>query len=147
MTISTSPLSYTDCYEALDKALDDERGVRVGVESLKSAQFLRMRLNQARSINRDENSRTYEPGHPLHGRSAYDRLMVRIKERGERTYVYIEQVANFTRVIESLSEIEPEEIEDTIEEVAPVPVETLTKPKHTDVIRMIVRKEVVTRRI
>ena len=146
MTISNSPLSYTDCYEALDRALEDDRGVRVGVESLKSAQFLRMRLNQARAINRDENQRTYEPGHPLHGRSEYDRLMVRIKERGEKTYVYIEQVGNFSRIIESLSEVEPTE-EGTEEVQASVPVETLTKPKQTNIIPMVIRREVVARRI
>lgn len=146
MSISSSPLSYTDCYEALDRALDDEKGVRVGVESIKSAQFLRMRLNQARSINRDENQRTYEPGHPLYGRSAYDRLMVRIKERGDKVYVYIEQVANFTRVIESLSEIEPE-VEGTEEVEEPVKVETLTRPKRENVIPMVIRREVVARRI
>ena len=133
MPISNSPLAYEDCYEALNRALEDARGVRLKVNSRANAEFLRMRLNMARVINRDQNTKTYDSDHPMHGRSEYDKLMFRIKEikNGSevKVYVYLEQVATFHPEVEELSTLENEG-----EEVK-------TKPEPLKIESLVIRKK------
>lgn len=143
MPISSSPLAYSDCYDAMNRALEDDRGVRLKVDTRGNAEFLRMRLNTARAINREENARTYEKGEPMHGRSEYDKLMFRIKELRSkdgttRVYVYLEQVQSFVPEIENLSEIEDDEVavskhEAMQAEPEPVKVQSLTTKKNNEV--------------
>jgi len=139
MTISDSPLSYKDCYDAMERALEDTKGIRLRVNRVQDAYHLRMRLNQARAINRRENRRTYDPEHHLYGRSIYDRLMFKIKERSakngdQKVYVYLERIGDLRPdQVEALSEVEPDDIplqEQTIQ------VETLSRPKIADIIPM-----------
>lgn len=100
MSISTSPLSYQDCYSMMDEALADPQGARFRINrptldlAEREATFLRMRMHQARSLNRDLNRQIYpDPAHPLHGTSMYDKLTVRIKNIAGEVYVYLEQQA------------------------------------------------------
>lgn len=107
MALSTSRLSYTDCFEAMDKALEDGKGARMAVEDHSIAVYQRMRLNQARSIDRRDNKGVYEPGAPLYGRSAYDTLTFRLKEDTEGTWwIYLEVNMINALDIEALSELE-----------------------------------------
>jgi hypothetical protein len=139
MTISDSPLSYKDCYDAMERALEDAKGIRLRVNRVQDAYHLRMRLNQARAINRKENRRTYDPEHHLYGRSIYDRLMFKIKERttrdgSPRVYVYLERISDLKPdMVEALSEVEPDDVE--LQDM-PVPVETLSKPRIADIMPM-----------
>lgn len=141
MTISDSPLSYSDCYDAMERALEDPKGIRLKVNRVQDAYHLRMRLNQARAINRRENRRTYDPEHHLFGRSIYDRLMFKIKERTARdgspqVYVYLERIGDLKpELVEALSEVEPDGEELELQDVG-VPVETLSKPRVADVLPM-----------
>lgn len=92
MSLSNSRLSYSDCFKLLDQALEESRGIRVQVPNIESANYLRMRIHHARSIDRSDNKHTYEdPQHPLHGRSVYDELIVRIEESGDRGWVYLDK--------------------------------------------------------
>lgn len=140
MTISDSPLSYQDCYDAMERALEDTKGIRLRVAKVADAYHLRMRLNQARAINRRENRRTYDPEHHLFGRSIYDRLMFKVKERtnhngDQRVYVYLERIGDLKPdMVEALSEVEPDENVEL--EDMPVQVETLSKPKISDIMPM-----------
>lgn len=102
MSISNSRQSYSDCYEVLDRALEDELGVRVQMKDRDAAIFFRMRVHQARKINRRDNVDQYEVGHPMHGASVYDKLMVRIKHEGEAVWIYVEKTA-IPGNVESLS--------------------------------------------
>jgi hypothetical protein len=83
MSLSNSRLSYTDCFALLDRALDEDRGIRIEVADLPAANYLRMRIHHARTIDRQENKVTYpDKDHPLHGRSPYDILVARIEGNG-----------------------------------------------------------------
>lgn len=104
MPTSNSRLAFEDCYEILDIAIDDPNGARVKVMSHADAMMLRTRLHTARRIDRQENAKTYSDDHPLHGKSNYDRLVVRLKTLGGVQYVYVERVQRPTG-IEPLSEI------------------------------------------
>lgn len=112
MSLPTSHLAYTDCFEALDAALEDSHGVRIPVDDLDRATHLRMRLHMARKVDRERNVELYsDPSHPLHGRSQYDRLVCRIKQDGNRLYLYIEQQPSLTSEMELLSEVNGSPVE------------------------------------
>lgn len=104
MTAPTTRLAYNDAFEAMNKALDDPTGIRIQVGSLPEAYTLRSRLHYARRIDRRDNTNLEETDE-LYGRSAFDPLIVRIKqdEEGE-WWVYIERSTLKHNVIESLSE-------------------------------------------
>lgn len=110
MSLSTSKLSYTDCYALLDRALEEPRGIRVEVPFLSAAVHLRMRIHQARQLDRAENAKTYaDPTHPLHGRSPYDIFTCRI-DAGPPCWLYLDRERVQIGAIESIPEdyqIEP----------------------------------------
>lgn len=72
MPISNSRGSYADCYAIFDKALDSNVGISVPCKDENHATFLRMRMHQARALQRRENAKMYAEGEPLHGTSPYD---------------------------------------------------------------------------
>ena len=104
MVTSSSRLAYDDCFEILSRALEDKHGARVHCQSRGEAFHLRTRLHSARQIDRRDNIHVYDESDPLHGRSAYDTLVVRIKELDGQHYVYVEKSGG-DMVIESLSEV------------------------------------------
>lgn len=104
MTLSQSPLSYEDCIQVLQAALDDPAGARIRFETQDAATYFRMRCHQARSLDRKGNAETYPKGHQFHNTSAFDRLTVREPRRidGE-WWLYIEQTAVLPGRVESIS--------------------------------------------
>lgn len=108
MSVSTSLLAYTDCVEVYDQALASNHGVRVRVKDHDAAWNFRMRMHQARKLIRIDNARTYEDDHPLFGKSPYDAYTLRIKQVGDKVYVYLEPNRVLAGAIEPLGE------EDTI---------------------------------
>lgn len=107
MSISTSRLSYADCYELMDRAVADAKGVRIFIGSEDKATHFRMRCHTARQINRRDNEKIYPVGQPMHGASPYDALTFRIREDDEGQYwVYAEKSELDPGDIEPLSEME-----------------------------------------
>ena len=79
MSMSNSRLAYRDCYEALDRALVSNKGVLVVCQSEGDAHHQRQRLNYARVLDRRDNREMYpSPFEPLHGRSHYDNIAVKL---------------------------------------------------------------------
>lgn len=110
MTLSTSLLAFSDCLDAYDKAVADERGVRIPVADLTAAHRLRSRLHQARVLERRQNAMAYAPGEPMHGRSIYDEITVRIMAGPGRYWVYLEKIKLSVEEIESLSEVDDADV-------------------------------------
>ena len=108
MTISQSHMSYSDCYDAMNRALDDSQGVRIEVGTENEAIFFRMRCHKARAIDRRRNAEAYASDHPMHNASLYDPLVLRIRQNSGRTWIYIEQQGLHLGEIEPLSQLEPE---------------------------------------
>lgn len=135
MSLSTSRIAYTDCYTILDRAIGDPRGVRLRMDSLNSAIHLRMRLHQARKINRDDNAMTYseQRDHPMFACSIYDPLAIRILAVGDQHYLYLEPYTIDEAIIEPLSEVEPSL-------PPPTPVQMIEPPKQVLQIEHIRRR-------
>lgn len=111
MSVSTSLLAYQDCITIMDQALADPKGARIKVANAGDASYQRLRMHYARKLHRDENAKTYEQGHAMHGRSEYDAITVRIRNIGGECYLYLERTDVVAGEVESLSELEPLQIE------------------------------------
>jgi hypothetical protein len=108
MSFPTSTIAYTDCYEAFDRALDHPRGIKVPTRTSADAERLRMRMHQARKLAREANTKIYpDPEHPLHGRSPYDALVVRI----DGNWVRVEPIQSFADKIVPIDDEEDDEVE------------------------------------
>lgn len=110
MPVSNSRLSYSDCFTLFDKALDDTKGARFqvngGTSHGDSWQF-RLRMHQARAIDRKDNRELYKLGDPLYGHSVYDPLIIQIKKDTEGLYwIYVKHTEIDATQIEALSEME-----------------------------------------
>lgn len=111
MAMSNSRFSYGDCYDLMDKALADSKGIRIKFSSSGEAIHFRLRLHTARRIDRKDNLEVYPDGHAMHGKSPYDPLVMRIKYTADdTTWLRLEKVEAREFEIESLGdgEIEPE---------------------------------------
>lgn len=110
MPVSSSRLSYSDCFTLFDKALEDTKGARYQVSggaSKSDAWYFRLRMHNARQIDRKDNKEIYEVGTKLHGRSIYDPLLIQIKEDIEgKFWIYVVHTEIDGAEIESLSELE-----------------------------------------
>lgn len=105
MTVSNSLLSYQDCFELLDRAIEDKVGARYQVRDHDAAINLRSRIHYARKLDRNKNAQIFDAGHPMHGCSQYDALTVRIRFVSEDCYVYLERTDRVQGEIEALSEV------------------------------------------
>ena len=105
MSLSNSRLSYSDCFELLDRAIEEPRGIRLEVVDSNKAGYLRMRIHQARQIDRVENKKIYpDAEHYLHGRSVYDILVCRIEEGPDSVWVWLDKLKVEIGRIESIPE-------------------------------------------
>ena len=107
MSLSNSLMAYRDCIELFDRALADSAGARMRCRNIDEAYNLRARLHYCRKLHRDENSKVYELGQPMHGRSEYDGIIVRIRSTSDAVYIYLEKNERPSGEIEALSEAEP----------------------------------------
>ena len=89
MSMSLSRQSYEDCYEIMDKALEAADGVRVGFEDQDDATYFRMRMNQARTLDRRFSEERYNGDDPRRRKSNYDALSFRIRRNEGRFWVYV----------------------------------------------------------
>lgn len=132
MVASTSRLSYIDCTELMDQALENTKGIRIGFADKGDALHFRTRMHTARTICRKDNLSEYAPGHPLHGRSQYDVLVVREPKESEgKWWLYIEKRHADQLIVQPLGE-EMKVIEH--EELKALPAPTLpvvTEPEIT----------------
>ena len=106
MALSNSILAYIDCKEFLERAVDDERGARIPFRTEKEAEYWRMRCNQFRKLDRQQNRQVFELGHKMHGNSEYDGLTMIIRHSQDGyAWVYAEKRIIEPGLIENLSDI------------------------------------------
>lgn len=112
MPVSSSRLSYDDCFTLFDKALADTKGARYQVSGgdYGKNQYFRMRMHQARALDRADNKLLFNLGDPLFGRSVYDTLVIQLREDTEhKWWVYVTHTEIDAAEIESLSELEAQQ--------------------------------------
>ena len=108
MVTSTSRLAYSDCFDLMDKAIADPKGIKIKFAQGEDAWHFRIRLHTARKIDRNDNRDIYDQGHPMHGRSVYDHLTMRIRKSGDFAWLRLERIDAREFEIESLTEPEAE---------------------------------------
>ena len=91
MALSESMAAYIDCYEIYDAARDNPKGVRVLIGEYNQAGIMRMRMNQARVLERKEAKRLYDRTDPKYGKSENDKFRNKILEDTEGNWwLYVE---------------------------------------------------------
>lgn len=107
MGMNSSLLAYDDCIALFDRAIADPKGIRVTFSDEGAARKMISRLHYCRTLVRTSNVDVYpDTDHPMHGKSEYDKIIVRLRQSDGDIYLYLEHVTAPT-VIESLSELEP----------------------------------------
>jgi hypothetical protein len=104
MRYSKSVMAFEDVREAFDRALEAPKGIRIPCPTRSAAMELRSRFNYFRKLDRAESSETYKEGHPLHSKSIYDRLVLRVPSKGspEENVLIIEPRSISTLNIEEI---------------------------------------------
>lgn len=93
MSLPTAIGAFVDCLDHYDRALASNRGIRVQFGTYSDARYFAMRMQQARSLHRDESRRIYPKEDPRWGVSEYDGLQVKnpIADTEDHWWVYIER--------------------------------------------------------
>jgi len=108
MVASYSRLAYSDCFDLFEKAIADPKGIKIKFANPDDAYHFRLRLHQARKIDRKDNTEIYEPGDVMYGKSVYDRITCRIRNDGTGVWLRLERVDAREFEVESLNEPEKE---------------------------------------
>ena len=109
MVASNSRFSYSDCFQLMDSAMADEKGIRIKFATKEEAWHFRIRLHTARRIDRTDNMETYGIGHPMYGKSAYDPLTMRIREMADGSiWLRLEKVDAREFEVQSLADDDPQ---------------------------------------
>ena len=106
MALPETMAAYDDCYSLYEAAQADGRGARALLPTYGEALMMRMRLNQARVLERRESARLYERTDHRHGKSENDKFKVTIREsvEGDGWWVYIEVWTLNCITVEGLSD-------------------------------------------
>lgn len=125
MSFNKSPLAFDDLREIFNRALNAKSGIRIACRSRGDAIVLRTRFNYFRKLDRADNKRLYQMDDYMHGRSAYDRLVLTVPARGaeDENYLYIKRRRAEDLTVEELGE---EGTEDGTSD-EDVPIEIVTK--------------------
>src|SRR5258705_21847 len=113
MVTSSSRLAYSDCFDLMNKAIADPKGIKIKFAQGEDAWHFRIRLHTARKIDRNDNKVTYPENHAMWGRSVYDQLTMRIRmedrsKLGGPAWLRLERIDTREFEVESLSEPETE---------------------------------------
>ena len=107
MALSRSIQAYQDCLDFMEKCLEYPTGGRMWFRSDREAEFWRMRCNQARKLDREQNSRMHGPDDPRFGVSPFDTLMFVIKESSDGFHwVYGQRMILDTQKVEPIPDEE-----------------------------------------
>ncbi len=105
MSVPTSRASYIDCFEVLDQAIADPKGIRVRMRDYDAALHFRMRCHYARKLDRKLNEQVNPPDSPKWGLSQYDVVTLRIRRLEDQIYLYFERNDIAPTEIERLSDV------------------------------------------
>ena len=118
MAVSTSRLTFSDCFDLLERAINDPKGVRIKFKTYEDAFTFRLRIHKARQLDRGENRDIYEEGHKLYGHSVYDQISCKIRKFDSGAWLRLERIDAVEYQVESLSE---EPVEPELELKSPLP--------------------------
>lgn len=103
MALPSTIASYEDCFDLFARAIAKPKGSRALLGSYGDAEHFRMRMHQARKLQRDESMRMYDSNAPQYNKSEFDKLMCRVCEDAEgRFWVYVIPHGTLIEVIEDI---------------------------------------------
>lgn len=103
MSLPNSLHSYTSEIEALDRARNAERGIRIEFPSRSRAVHYRSRLHYARSLDRRENTTAVPQSSPLYGKSDFDCISISLQDDTDgKWWLYLEKNETIPGHVEEL---------------------------------------------
>lgn len=107
MALPSSPQAYPDCYDFLEKCIDDIVGARKPFRDRGLAMEFRQRCYYFRTLTQRQNRSIYPPDDKRHGTSDYDEIRMTIETSEDGWFwVYGKKMSININDVESLSEIE-----------------------------------------
>lgn len=82
MGVNSSPLAQEDIRQALDRALETEKGIKITFRSgsakanSATATYTRSRMHKLRAMDRKNNAQIYVKDHPMHNTSIWDGIII-----------------------------------------------------------------------
>ena len=80
MSLSPSLISYESEIMSFERAKASEHGIRIEFETHGQAKYYAARLHQARTVDRRDNTRIGGESSPMHGRSEFDSIRIKLRE-------------------------------------------------------------------
>jgi|SRR5215472_9049442 len=103
MSMSPNLMAYESEITAFEQAKQSPRGIRIEFDDLAAARYYANRLHYARKRDRMENTRLFGPQTPMHGRSEFDAIRVRLREdKIGHWWVYLEKNEEIPGNVEEL---------------------------------------------
>lgn len=104
MSLPQRIAAYEDCFRIFDRAIT--RGARVAFATRGEAEYFAMRMQQARSLQRDESKQIYPSDDRRWGKSEYDKLVVRraVEDDKGEWWIYIQRHDANILAVEDLEE-------------------------------------------
>ena len=103
MTLPSTLLHYEAEIEVLERAMASEAGIRVRFDDRDAARNWRQRVHMARALLRRKNAEVYERGHPLHGATEYDILVLQmLVDEDGKWWIYARKNNIIPKLIENL---------------------------------------------
>jgi len=99
VSISNSIIAHADVKAAMDRALENGRGVLIDCSSEGEAIYTRQCCYSFRKTDRRKNREIYELGHPQHGVSVYDILTFYPALTEDDKWCCVIEVANANRFV------------------------------------------------
>lgn len=104
MSLPDQLAAYADCLDLYERALGDEVGARAKLPTVNEATMFRMRMHQARSLERAESRRMYDKTDIRYNKSEFDVLKVTVREDTEGGWwVYVTRHGQEIETVETLS--------------------------------------------
>lgn len=106
MSLPNSLRAYEDCRTLFDAAMADPKGARANLGTNDTCLNMRTRMHYFRTLDRKANAETYPVGHPMHGVSTYDDLVIQIfPDEDDEYWLYVSKRSAKILAIEGLSEV------------------------------------------
>lgn len=104
MSLSKSILAYNDCETFFQAAENDPKSIRIRCSTEAEAVHLRFRMSYFRKLDRERNCEVYQPGEFMHGRSEYDKYVLKVRLIDDEWWLCLTRAEADNRRVVSMAE-------------------------------------------
>jgi hypothetical protein len=104
MSLPRRIAAYDDCFDIYEKAAASTTGVRVAFSSYADARYFVTRMHTARSLQREESRRVYQPEDKRYDKSENDKYLIKypVADDNGEWWVYVKPISASILAVETL---------------------------------------------